>query len=244
MVYGKRTVWSALVLLCWTQAALGAVGSDISAIATIDTRSPDVEIDETSLAGWHYPDDVISFAWSTPDLHPGDQADDYRAWILAPSGPRDEISYYPNVTSHTWPWTVPGDDLGLHRLVVFARDAFGNARSDTSETFVVLDPSSDVPQRPDAVAFAEPAPNPFNPRVRLAFALPQDAVVALSVYDARGRQVRSLVQRDYAAGDHEVVWDGSTSGTARAPAGVYVFVLEAVGDGFQERLTRKAVLLP
>jgi len=47
----------------------------------------------------------------------------------------------------------------------------------------------------------------------------------VAVYDARGRLVRSLVDRALPAGEYGVYWDGTTPTGDRAAAGAYVLVL-------------------
>ena len=85
-------------------------------------------------------------------------------------------------------------------------------------------PAADLP------VLGRNAPNPFNPRTEIAFALPADAAVRLVVLDVAGRLVRTLVDGErMAAGPHRRAWDGrDTSGNGVA-AGVYLYVLEADG---------------
>jgi hypothetical protein len=86
-------------------------------------------------------------------------------------------------------------------------------------------------------------PNPFNPRTTIEFSLATDGHATIRVFDAAGRVVRTLVDRDVEAGEHEAVWDGTTDGGQRAASGVYFVRLEMTGhaDGFSA--TRKLVLL-
>ncbi len=65
-------------------------------------------------------------------------------------------------------------------------------------------------------------PNPFNPLTSMAFSLPQAQWVNLSVYDAQGRRVLTLVDGYRAEGVQEVTWDAS-----RMTSGVYFCRLEA-----------------
>ncbi len=64
-------------------------------------------------------------------------------------------------------------------------------------------------------------PNPFNPSTTISFALPQRTRVQLSIVDAIGRLVRTLLDDNRSAGTHTVVWDGSNSQGVPAAAGVY-----------------------
>ena len=58
-------------------------------------------------------------------------------------------------------------------------------------------------------------PNPFNPSTTIAYDVPHNSVVTLRVYDALGRQVRTLMEGEVAAGVRTVVFDagGMASGT-------------------------------
>lgn len=49
------------------------------------------------------------------------------------------------------------------------------------------------------------------------------------LYDAAGRQVRELVNAMLPAGGYRMSWDGLDDSGASAPAGVYLYRLEAAG---------------
>ncbi len=51
-------------------------------------------------------------------------------------------------------------------------------------------------------------PNPFKGEALIAYGLPKDADVEISVYDALGRKVRTLVSGHVKAGRHTVKWNG------------------------------------
>lgn len=63
-------------------------------------------------------------------------------------------------------------------------------------------------------------PNPFNPATTIRFDLPVDSEVRLTVYDAVGREVITLVDGRRSAGAHAVVFDAS-----QLPSGLYVYRL-------------------
>jgi hypothetical protein len=65
------------------------------------------------------------------------------------------------------------------------------------------------------------APNPFNPRTEIRFALGSEQVVTATVHDAAGRLVRTLHRGPLAAGPAVLVWDGDDDRGARAASGVY-----------------------
>lgn len=77
-----------------------------------------------------------------------------------------------------------------------------------------------------APGLAPPTPNPFNPMTRFAVSLPEAGPATVSVHDARGRLVRTLVDGHLAAGEHAFAWDGRDDAGRRAPAGVYLLRAE------------------
>jgi hypothetical protein len=83
------------------------------------------------------------------------------------------------------------------------------------------------------------APSPFSLGSRVSFALPETGHARLTVYDARGRRVATLVDETLGAGDHAFRWDGHNHAGSRAPSGVYFAVLDYAG----RRSTQRLVLL-
>ena len=68
------------------------------------------------------------------------------------------------------------------------------------------------------------APNPFNPVTRLSFTLERPGAARLAVFDLRGREVARPAAVEFAAGHHEITFDGSA-----LASGIYVARLEAEG---------------
>jgi len=75
---------------------------------------------------------------------------------------------------------------------------------------------------PTAFALHQNYPNPFNPATTIRFALPQATEVRLVVYDLQGREVAKLLDGDWPAGYHHVVWDGRFANGQPAPSGMYL----------------------
>ena len=84
-----------------------------------------------------------------------------------------------------------------------------------------------------------PSPNPFNPRVTLAFELPREGLVELRVYDLSGRLVKLIASEMKGPGVHEFIWDGTDANGRPVSSGVYLASLQA--DGRLE--TRKMALV-
>lgn len=84
-------------------------------------------------------------------------------------------------------------------------------------------------------------PNPFNPSTTIRFQVPYASLVTLKLFDALGRAVATMVNRELAPGSYETTLDGS--GLA---SGIYFYRLQArqisdrqAGDFVQ---TRKLIL--
>jgi hypothetical protein len=68
----------------------------------------------------------------------------------------------------------------------------------------------------------KPAPNPFNARVCFGFELKAAQRVIITLYDVRGRLVRTLLDEEVAEGRTRVFWDGRDGRGADVASGVYL----------------------
>ncbi len=75
--------------------------------------------------------------------------------------------------------------------------------------------------------------NPFTDRASMTVRLDEAQTIVLRVFDARGREVATLVIRELTAGEHHVLWDASAF-----PSGVYIVRLDAAGRSIVRRITR------
>lgn len=85
-------------------------------------------------------------------------------------------------------------------------------------TPIEVDPTADVPDR---VHLNGNYPNPFNPQTTISYGLPLAGPVRLTVYDALGREVAVLVDREQAAGRYRVLFEAGDR-----PSGAYFYRLE------------------
>ncbi len=100
-------------------------------------------------------------------------------------------------------------------------------------------PGAGGPELPAASMLLQNYPNPFNPSTTIAFVLAERAEVDLSIYDLRGRLVRTVIKRDMEAGDHSVVWDGKDDSGRRVSSGSYLYRLRTN----DEVVTRKMIVV-
>ena len=83
------------------------------------------------------------------------------------------------------------------------------------------------------LALLPPMPNPARLGARIAYTLPCEMKVRMTVIDVTGRVVGVLADDSQGAGRHEIVWGGPASA---ARAGVYFVRLEAGGGRFLQRV--------
>lgn len=88
-------------------------------------------------------------------------------------------------------------------------------------------------------------PNPFNPTTKIKFYTPPQSSpksgelsVKLLIYDALGREIETLVNKQLSPGIYEVEWDASNM-----PGGVYFYRLTVGGGRHAFSETKKMILL-
>lgn len=77
-------------------------------------------------------------------------------------------------------------------------------------------------------------PNPFNPSTTIRFAVPKTSNVTIKIYDVLGRQVATLVDKEYRAGVYKVVFEASA-----LASDLYIYRIQA--EGFTQ--SRKLMFL-
>jgi len=144
--------------------------------------------------------------------------------------------------------------LGSGGKVVFStipHDAYPQGAAPPNNSDTVLEKILDwfLPN-PAGVLEATPAPatrmlaaepNPFHPRTALSFEVSREAArsdVHLSLVDASGRLVRTLVDGKVSPGLHRMIWDGEDNSGRPAASGIYFARLTSV----QGESTAKLVL--
>jgi photosystem II stability/assembly factor-like uncharacterized protein len=86
----------------------------------------------------------------------------------------------------------------------------------------------DGPTRPYAFSLGQNYPNPFNPDTQITyipFELREGGHVELSVYDAAGRVVGTLISADLAPDLYRIPWRGRDCESNALPPGVYFYQL-------------------
>ena len=109
-----------------------------------------------------------------------------------------------------------------------------------STTYVTISPSAasgvEGEASPVLAIVGRAFPNPSRHDSRLAFSLAAPGRVRVDVLDVSGRLVRTLSDREHAAGTHMVEWDLRDGGGARAATGVYFLRVASGGVCATEKL--------
>lgn len=89
----------------------------------------------------------------------------------------------------------------------------------------------------DRLILSQNSPNPFNPRTRIDFVIPDTAPVRLRVYDLAGNRVTTLIDRTLAPGAHFIDWDGRDEHGQRVGSGLYLYELQSSGQSVTRKMT-------
>lgn len=92
---------------------------------------------------------------------------------------------------------------------------------------------------PHSFSLKQNYPNPFNATTEIIFNTEEASNVSLDVYNIAGQKIKTLVDGQFNAGSHSVVWDGANNAGSVVSSGVYFYKL-SVND---QSDTKKMVLI-
>lgn len=101
----------------------------------------------------------------------------------------------------------PGTHVDTLRILSDAVSGVKNVRCLGAGTAAAADDASLLPTE---FRLHPPYPNPFNPTTTIAFDVPRDARVELTIFDVQGRMVATLLDGNLSAGTHSRDWTCST----------------------------------
>ena len=81
-------------------------------------------------------------------------------------------------------------------------------------------------------------PNPFNSKTHISYSLPEASKVSIKLFDLMGKEIKTLVSTDKAAGTYSFEFDGST-----LAGGVYYYRLSATVKGKEFSEVRKMIVV-
>ena len=138
-------------------------------------------------------------------------ADQGLGTVIDHTGELDPTGEFENVAS------IGQDGLGELYVVDLGGRRIYRIQGETSAVI--------LPEAP--AALEQNAPNPFNPRTTIGYAVRQDdTMVTLTVHDTAGHVVQTIVNGNRSAGRHLATWDGQLASGQPAPAGIYHYRLQ------------------
>ena len=162
--------------------------------------------------------------WNNPLLHPSSGAGRSRT-VSFPPGEKNVFFFGPDPTLNKD--ATPGTE------VVFTVRVEKDGVPIWWDTFAIVVADAPIALL-DAFALLHNFPNPFNAKTQIAYRLPREVRVRLTVFNASGQPVRQLVNAMQAAGTHRVTWDGQDDRGSTVATGVY-FYRFAAGPFYQAR---------
>jgi len=70
-------------------------------------------------------------------------------------------------------------------------------------------------------------PNPFNATTTIYYALPEESKVKFTLYDFLGREIKTLVNRNFNSGLKKIIWDGTDQNDNPVSSGMYFYHITA-----------------
>ncbi len=145
-------------------------------------------------------------------------------------------------------WVVPHDQMG-ERTYVAIDDSeelrYGGKiaysiyyQSDDDKWLLLKTASIDLSKIGPGSKFDCASPNPFNPSTTIRFTMGRPGHVRIAVYDMNGRQVTSLADGEFSAGQHSIGWDATNAHGTPVSSGTYFLLMET-----EERSDTQKLLL-
>lgn len=151
-----------------------------------------------------------------------------------------KIRILSSTLTEKWIYTFGGD---VQRVIVSDND--GNGKNElivlAEDKLYVLEGGYEVTQaskepgrQPIEVVLSQNFPNPFNPETQIEYAVPNQGLVTLQIYNELGQPVRSLVNEERTAGNYTTAWDGRDERGSQVASGRYFYRLK-VGKNIVSR---------
>ncbi|MCK4957085.1 MAG: T9SS type A sorting domain-containing protein, partial [Candidatus Cloacimonetes bacterium] len=69
-------------------------------------------------------------------------------------------------------------------------------------------------------------PNPFNPETTISFSTKETGKVKIDVFNSKGQKVKTLLNKNILAGEHQVIWNGRNNQNSEVTSGVYFYRMQ------------------
>jgi PKD repeat protein len=182
----------------------------------------------------------VEFVWNETD--DPDPVEEIHYQLVYATDWQDSSTYVYSDLLEDTSLTVSLEDNSQYYWIVVAMDTDGfivGSNDNMPNTMVVGTLSIDGADIPEVFALHQNYPNPFNPTTQIKYDLPEDALVAINIYDLMGRSIKSLVNSNQSAGYRSIQWNATNNLGEPVSAGMYIYMIQAG----EFRQTKKMVLL-
>jgi len=153
--------------------------------------------------------------------------------------PINKYCSYETIIFTLW-GTILSDDAGEEGWIkvkmsnnthIWAITNFGIFNNFPQEKLIqILDSISDIETNtPDIQWNLQNYPNPFNPKTIISFSLAEAGNVSLEIYNVKGQKVKTLINKEFELGQHQISWDGTDDDGKLVSSGVYCYKMKC-GD--------------
>lgn len=200
-------------------------------VLTISVSPTPLIIGQTANVTW-------SVSGGIPSLNDGGWINNIRLqWYQNSKQPSNALSNIISTTeaNHNYsfqvPSSIPNTTLpGSNFMIAGVADAETSLPPNLvyafTDTFNIVIGPTNIDQKmnniPVKFGLEQNYPNPFNPTTVIKYELPKSGLVKINIYDALGREIKTLINKQEPAGNYEITFDA-----AKIPSGVYFYRLTA-----------------
>ena len=154
---------------------------------------------------------------------------EFRSWR---GGPAEET---PANLIHSWTYTGPHiprpEQPRVHMNLWQFETHPATNQEVVVERFTFVPPGGALAVLGPSTGAGVPAvfPNPFGARAAILFVMDAGGEARITVHDVSGRLVRAVASRRFAAGPHEVIWDGRDDAGREMASGIYFVSVRSAG---------------
>lgn len=139
----------------------------------------------------------------------------------------------PEITTYT----IENLPEGIHEFYLTAIYINGEESGASESAFVeIAFTSTEDDIIPTVTRLIGNHPNPFNPETNIKYSLHQNQNVCLDIYSIKGQKVATLVDGFQEAGNHSIVWNGTSNRGLNMPSGIYFANLITEFGTFRQKL--------
>ncbi|MCD4651000.1 MAG: T9SS type A sorting domain-containing protein, partial [Candidatus Cloacimonetes bacterium] len=125
---------------------------------------------------------------------------------------------------------------GIYYYAVTANYITDNSVAVISDPLDNGTPVDDADSPTIATALLENCPNPFNPDTEIRFSLAESSKVSLSIYNAAGQKITTLVEKVLPSGMYSVNWNGVSETGKPVASGVYFTRLKTNSSTYIQKM--------